>query len=236
MSAKLNLLTQVEPDPARESTEYRATQDYPSRLATLGSAPGAQIGDEQMLQLVRRLFLSPGAGTTRQIVFCGVDNESGSSSICARAGQILAEQTSAPICLIDANPRVRRLSTLLGTLATNPQGCVQLQHDLWLAEIMIGATTGQDLLPLNQVADQLKQLGKEFEYVLIDSPGVNVNSDAVLLGQMAGAAVLVVEAHKTRRTAARRAKQILENAGVRVLGTVLNNRSFPIPEPLYRRI
>ncbi len=235
MTAKLNLLTQVEPEPAREHNDYRTAQDYPSRSA-LSPSVGSQAGDEQILQMVRRIFLSPADETTRQVIFCGVDGESGSSSICARAGQMLADQTSLPICLIDANPRIRRLSTLLGTLASNPQGCVQLQHDLWLAEILLGATRGRDLLPLNQVADQLRQFAKEFEFVLIDSPGVNVNSDATLLGQMAGAAVLVVEAGKTRRTAARRAKQILENAGVRVLGTVLHNRTFPIPEALYQRI
>jgi protein-tyrosine kinase len=46
--------------------------------------------------------------------------------------------------------------------------------------------------------------------------------------------VLVLEANSTRRVAARKAKQALEAANVRVLGTVLNNRTFPIPEKIYR--
>jgi Mrp family chromosome partitioning ATPase len=36
--------------------------------------------------------------------------------------------------------------------------------------------------------------------------------------------------------AARKAKQTLEAANVRVLGTVLNNRTFPIPEKIYRML
>ena len=76
----------------------------------------------------------------------------------------------------------------------------------------------------------------EFEYMLIDAPGTNVCGDAQLLSQVADAAILVIEANITRRLTARKAKESFEAAGVRLLGTVLHNRSFPIPEKLYRRL
>jgi Mrp family chromosome partitioning ATPase len=69
--------------------------------------------------------------------------------------------------------------------------------------------------------------------VLIDAPGTIVCGDAAILGQVADAAVLVIEANSTRRLSARKAKEALDAAGVRLLGTVLHNRSFPIPETLY---
>jgi len=47
---------------------------------------------------------------------------------------------------------------------------------------------------------------------------------------------LVVEANLTRREVARKAKESLESANVRLLGAVLNNRTFPIPETIYRNI
>jgi len=72
--------------------------------------------------------------------------------------------------------------------------------------------------------------------VLIAAPGVNVSGDAQLLGQVADAAILVVEANKTRRLAARKAKETLDSAGVRLIGSVLHNREFPIPEQLFRRL
>ena len=46
--------------------------------------------------------------------------------------------------------------------------------------------------------------------------------------------MLVLEANTTRRITALKAKQALEGHKVRVLGTVLNNRTFPIPESVYR--
>jgi Mrp family chromosome partitioning ATPase len=45
---------------------------------------------------------------------------------------------------------------------------------------------------------------------------------------------MVLEANSTRRITARKAKKTLEDGNVRVLGTVLNNRTFPIPEKIYR--
>jgi Mrp family chromosome partitioning ATPase len=76
----------------------------------------------------------------------------------------------------------------------------------------------------------------EFEYMLIDAPGTSVCGDAQLLGLVADAAILVIEANSTRRLTARKAKETLDAAGVRLLGTILHNRSFPIPEGLYKRL
>lgn len=84
--------------------------------------------------------------------------------------------------------------------------------------------------------ERFSQLRGEFEYLLIDVAGANVRGDAAVLGQAADAAILVVEAHGTRRVAALKAKETLDAANVRLLGTVLHNRTFPIPEQLYRKL
>ena len=48
--------------------------------------------------------------------------------------------------------------------------------------------------------------------------------------------VLVLEAGKTRKQVAVRAKQELEEAGGKLLGVVLNRRKFYIPEWIYKRL
>ena len=53
---------------------------------------------------------------------------------------------------------------------------------------------------------------------------------------MADGVVLVIEANSTRREAARMAKETFESANVKLLGAILNNRTFPIPESLYRKL
>jgi len=77
---------------------------------------------------------------------------------------------------------------------------------------------------------------KDFTVILIDAPPINTHADAALLGSMADGVVMILQANQTRREAAERAKEILDAGGVRVLGAVLNKRTFPIPEFLYRRL
>ena len=83
---------------------------------------------------------------------------------------------------------------------------------------------------------RIAELREEFDYVLIDTPPVGSYADAVLLGQMTDGVILVVEANSTRREAARIAKETFESANVKVLGAILNNRAFPIPEALYKKL
>ena len=76
----------------------------------------------------------------------------------------------------------------------------------------------------------------EFEYVVIHGPVAGVSSEAAVLGQLADGVILVLEAHSTRRATARKIKETLETAQARILGTVLSERVFPVPERIYRRL
>jgi len=72
--------------------------------------------------------------------------------------------------------------------------------------------------------------------VLMVAPPVSELSSVVSLGQRVDGVVLVVEAHDTKRDVAIRAKQEWERGNTRLLGAVLNNRTFPIPPGLYARL
>ena len=92
-------------------------------------------------------------------------------------------------------------------------------------------------LPLAEGLKQvLFQLRSVFDYVLIDVPCTSVCGHAQILGFVADAAILVVEANSTRCLSAKNAQQTLAAAGIRLLGTVLQNRSFPIPGRIYKRL
>ena len=73
-----------------------------------------------------------------------------------------------------------------------------------------------------------------FDYVLVDTPPADSYADALLLGQMTDGIILVVGSHLTRRESARIAKESFDGAGIPVIGAVLNKRTYPIPEALYR--
>jgi Mrp family chromosome partitioning ATPase len=53
---------------------------------------------------------------------------------------------------------------------------------------------------------------------------------------MCDAALLVVESDQANREVVRQAGLRLAESGVRLLGVILNKRTYPIPEKLYRWI
>jgi protein-tyrosine kinase len=56
------------------------------------------------------------------------------------------------------------------------------------------------------------------------------------MGQLADGIVLIVGANQSRRDTIRQAKEHLDTAQVQILGAILDQRRFPIPEFLYRRL
>jgi Mrp family chromosome partitioning ATPase len=230
--------------------------------ADLGVAPGIHSGrtttgwsnaasreplrddvlSRELLSLAQNVFLSNREDTPRVVVLCGIDKESGSSQICMRLGSILAGSNRRSVCLIDANLRSPRLSQRSledrHTPAPVPgSGVFSLGNNLSLAyPQLLDSKQGRVLAPAQDLKRQLLQLRQSFEFILIDAPGANAGADAIVLSQIADAAILVIEANSTRKAAALKAKKAMDDAGVQLLGVVLNNRSFPIPEQLYRRL
>ena len=244
MSRNFELLTQLEQDADRSDLKSRAATDR-FTFKTVPCNDSNNPGADEMLRLVQRVFLAPTGFAPSQVVFCGVDNENGSSTVCASAGRILSANTPLSVCLVDANLRSSGLSDLFRMNTTTPFSgksdcmrahCAQIDENLWLAGTEFLSDENGSFLPSSELKKRLAQLHGVFEYVLIDAPATSVCGDAVLLGQIVDAAILVIEANTTRRLTARNAKDALAAAGVRLLGSVLHNRSFPIPQRLYHRL
>ena len=246
MSRNFDMMPQPEIEAGTTNNRTQVATDSTAAMTVpILSSHAGNVGGEEMLRLVQRIFLSANGSAPRQVVLCGVDDENGCSSVCAMAGGTLAARSSRPVCLVDANVRSPRLSRMFGVEGTNHlsapsvplrKQCAKIGANLWFAGSNILADNCRLLLPPLQLKERLSQLRDEFEYILIDAPGTSVCGDAQLLSLAAEAAILVVEANSTRRRTARKTKEIFDAAGVRLLGTVLHNRSFPIPERLYSRL
>ena len=109
-------------------------------------------------------------------------------------------------------------------------------NNLWLLPCGSMASQLSAVMKAEDLQARIEELRREFAYILIDSPPVSEHTDAILLGSLADGAVMVLESNGTRREVARLAKEDLEAARVRVLGAVLNKRTFPIPQFLYDSI
>jgi Mrp family chromosome partitioning ATPase len=204
----------------------------------------AAIVDDEIARLVESLVLSRDGRELRSIVFCGIEDNDASSLACANAGRGLAARSEL-VCLVDVNVRERNLSRHLG-IPLQPTSkdearwindpCFQLEKNLWFAGPSLITNENGGLLSVDEITNVMGRLRDMFNYVLFDTQSIGASRDAALFGHLADGAVLVVEASVTRKQAARKAKEFLESSAVSLVGTILNNRSFPIPESIYRRL
>ncbi len=82
----------------------------------------------------------------------------------------------------------------------------------------------------------LDALRWNFDYVLIDCPSPSVSSEAITLAPIIDGVAMVVKAAQTRRSQIQHCQEMLKNAGGTLLGFVLNQRQYPVPDWLYRRM
>ncbi len=82
-----------------------------------------------------------------------------------------------------------------------------------------------ELLGSPSMAALLDRLGNEYDAIIIDSPPLNMVTDAAVLGRVADGVLIVVRAGKTEREGLSLAMDQLNNVRVSVLGAVLNDAS-----------
>ena len=246
MSRHFELLQQVEKDG--ELFVISDTRPAPTN-GKRGHLDLEALTREERIKLVQRVFLLPGADAPHVVVFSGVEAGDGSSWICAHVGETLASQVQGAVCVVDANLRTPSLHRYFGTekLSGLTDAITQSQHvrdfarqlpggHLWILTSGSQSSDPGAVLTSERFRSLLNELRAEFDFVVIDAPSVNLYADAILLGKLTDGVVLVVQANSTRRETARKAKESLESAKVKLLGAVLNKRTFPIPEALYRKI
>lgn len=67
-----------------------------------------------------------------------------------------------------------------------------------------------------------EKLQKEYDFIVVDTPPVNTVTDAQLFAELAKHVVYVVDAKKSHRDDVKKGKELLEKAGAKILGVVLN--------------
>lgn len=80
-----------------------------------------------------------------------------------------------------------------------------------------------ELLGSAQMSDLLKIVQKAYDYVVVDTPPVNVVSDALLIAQQTAGLIFVTRQGQSRHDQLRKAIESCEFAKVKILGLVLND-------------
>jgi hypothetical protein len=233
-----------------QSPDLTGTPDRASANADVSSPLPAgrwnpeSFAQEQIQGLVRRVFFSNAARPVRQIVFSAVEAETDVHGICRRVGEILALETPGTVAVMGGYPRLLQDAgreheqmaeneTKAGTVPPLRRIAARVRGNLWLVP---GAGSDGDRVTNASLHSYLSELRREFEYSIVEGAPAGGSNDTTAMAQFADGIILVLSAQHTRRVTARKIKEELEGAQARLLGTVLSDRVFPIPEGIYRRL
>ena len=227
-------------DERSSAAREKAAQAKP-RLQAIDSWNPGNFAREQIRGLVRQVFFGTEPQPARQVVFSAVEPEESVSSICVRVGEALAMETSADVAIVgtqledleqvenwveDARNDSRNGSTPLRKTA------LRLRKNLWFIPGEIVQASPNSALLHSFFSD----VRREFEYSIVEAQRAGESSAATETARVADGLILVISAQRTRRASALKVKQMLEEFQVRILGAVFNDREFPIPEKIYRRL
>jgi Mrp family chromosome partitioning ATPase len=255
MSKNFELLNKALREDLMQAQSYPHPQPVGVDSMPETSSEAAELlsgGPEEvaLTNLVQRVFLRPEADAPRMVGFAAVEAQAGCTWICAHVAKILAAQVAGSVCVVDANLRTPGLHTQfaitngangtggnharpLETLADYAQ---PLSKKLWVVRSGYN-TSGLDPVAVSErMRSQVASLRGQFEYVLLDLPPLNKYADAIVLGGACDGMIIVLRANASRRDATLRAVADLKAANVRVLGVALNQRTFSVPNAIYRRL
>lgn len=140
------------------------------------------------------------------------------------------------VCLIDADMRRPDVARSLGidrslpglshlvAGAEPPEKCIHLDEASGIHVIPAGVLppNPQELLSSRRFNDVMKDLHNRFDILIVDSPPIQLMSDALVLSSHANAVIYVVKANSTPYQIARSGIDRLRKVGAPTLGIVLN--------------
>lgn len=159
----------------------------------------------------------------------------------------LAHAQTKKVLLIDADMRRPTVTQTLELDATQPglsalvagtatlQECVQTMEGSALSIVGVGVIPPNplELLLSAKFKEVLEELSREFDIVILDSPPVQLVSDAVVLSTMATGVIFVVKADSTSYQIARRCIRTLLTAEATLFGVAINQLDFKKADRYY---
>lgn len=249
MSTFVKLLPSTIADEVEESPSIHAEPAIEQEVAPLLHTAGwtlVSFAEEQIRGLVRQVFLPGWPKPCRQVVFSAVDQGCDIAPICMQIGQTLADEGAGATCVVEACANRRDDAAVLpgrlgvvggekrfGTLRDLSQ---PLSAGLWFMPRSVFLGSNDTGFSSAWLRARLAEIRLEFDYTVLQGPPAGAGSEAAFLGATCDGLVLILQANTTRRATAQRVREALHSANARLLGTVLSERTFPIPTSIYRRL
>lgn len=186
---------------------------------------------------------------SRSLLMTSATSGEGVTTLTNFLATSLAVRDGKKTCLIDVNfksPKTTRIYGLLGKAGFSDycSGKCELSEALRKTEspdlFVMGLGTeiyNPSLILSHERARGLaSDLTQRFDYVLFDSSSLLGHAEPGIVAATVDGTVLIVRANRTKREVLMKAEKMVRFGGGSVIGTVLNRRTFPIPDAIYKRL
>ena len=251
----------VKSEPAQEPiagevVEQTEIAPAANQAVNLAAKPGSGVGaahgrkvevDKRAQEIFRGMWASifySGKTTGKTVLITSATRREGASTIAAG----LALVGDGNVALVDFNLRAPAIDKSLNLRKSPGTGdaiagktdltsCAQRVNGK-LDVFTIGDMGPHSLRALEAAAveDFFAKLRENYDYIIVDAACANHYPDAQVLGAVLKEAVIVIDSDQTPREAVAQAKKRIEDGGGKVAGIIMNKRTFPIPNFLYRRV
>jgi capsular exopolysaccharide synthesis family protein len=222
------------------------------KLLTAGRSDASEAAvqidsnDESLRYLRSSLLYHPGKQVVRSLAFTSAAPGEGKTTVVSNLSMSLAA-TGRRVLIIDGDLRRPRLHKLMQVapapglsdlLRRDPAGPPATLSKFVVPTsfqnlyVLAPGSAGQDapeLLAGPLLPKLIQELGKSFDFVLIDTPPLLACSDARNFARAVEGVVLVVRSSETQKKAALVARDMLLQDGANIIGTVLTGwrQSYP---------
>ncbi len=225
----------VIPDLARLNLEHlpKSHGDSPIPKFIVRDYPSLAVSESYRMLQSNLKFLSSDRQVKTIVVTSSVSKE-GKSTISANLASAMA-QVGDKVLLIDAdlhNPIQHHIWNIYNEDGLSNVIAEQLDPRMAIQEVMSNLdllTSGvippspATLLDSQRMRILMDYWSERYDFVIIDTPPIDMTADAPIMGRMADGVLLVVKPGAVERAKANFTKEILEQSGQNILGIVFNS-------------
>jgi hypothetical protein len=174
-----------------------------------------------------RLGANPGRGIA--IAFVAAHPGAGTTFLTTRLTNALHHSAVEPAVLLDCRSIASSNDEALYTPARTTAG----EEEADAAQMALALPRGNWRANRNYRKQAIDLLRNRFSYILLDCPSLKESKDILGLTTLVDGIVLVVEANKTSKNQLDHLERSITHAGGNILGSLLNKRTYPIPNWLW---
>jgi capsular exopolysaccharide synthesis family protein len=201
---------------------------------------------ESLLNLTHQISLLMKDRNFKSLLITDAEGSKETPAIIVNLGIYLTQEMGHRVLIIDTNLRSHSISNVLN-IANSPglvdvlegkinhEDAIQsVNSNLYILPSGETIFNPNTLLNSQRMSELLENANKFYDIVLVNCADIRDFTDAAILSSLTDATALVINERSVRRQVIENAIVSLKQKKIAIVGVIFNNRTYAIPEILYR--